>query len=95
MDMVDIVIDECMICFSETDQFTIFNCKHKTCKDCSIKINKCPLCESLLNNTITPQLYNIQVNTPYQYNYEAPKIVCYGIIAGMCIFIIVIFLNEI
>ena len=71
--------NECMICFIVSDHFTIFQCGHKTCKTCSTKINYCPLCSLEIKPTIVKS------------NYDAYKILCYGIIAGICIFVIILF----
>ena len=42
------LLEECMICFEETNHFTIFPCKHYVCSTCYeellIKHPYCPLC---------------------------------------------------
>jgi len=50
-------MEECIICFDETDQFIVFICNHKTCEKCYPLIMEqrpnCPLCNrSLVNNQI-------------------------------------------
>ena len=37
---------DCTICFNNNDNFVIFNdcCTFRLCKDCSQKVNKCPIC---------------------------------------------------
>ena len=37
-------MEECMICFEETNEFMFYPCTHKVCKPCFDKLNKCPLC---------------------------------------------------
>jgi hypothetical protein len=37
-------MEECMICFSDTNEFMFYPCTHKVCKECFGKLNKCPLC---------------------------------------------------
>jgi hypothetical protein len=48
-------MDECIVCFEETDNFMIFTCKHKMCYNCLKtflkKSNICPVCEHII---ITP-----------------------------------------
>lgn len=51
-------MEECIICFDETDQFIVFICKHKTCEKCYPLIMEqrpnCPLCNRslLIDNQI-------------------------------------------
>jgi len=39
-------MEECFICFIETDEFVLFECSHKVCSTCFPKLrsNKCPMC---------------------------------------------------
>jgi len=46
-------IDPCSICYSDESHFIKFNCNHVFCRDCAIKINKCPMCS---RNTTTYSL---------------------------------------
>ncbi len=41
-------MEECIICFHETDKFTYFPCTHKVCSLCFPKLPNqlCPLCET-------------------------------------------------
>ncbi len=39
-------LEECIICFEETDNFTFFPCTHKVCPICFPKLDRCPLCQS-------------------------------------------------
>jgi len=69
-------MEECIICFEETNKFIIFNCYHKVCVNCYPKINQCPLCRIIINsqteNTlqieiieqieITPQIRHLNIN---------------------------------
>jgi len=38
--------EPCSICFSDEDHFLMYSCKHEFCRDCAIKINKCPMCRA-------------------------------------------------
>ena len=42
--MVD--LEECLVCFDETNQFQVFLCGHKVCVQCypRLRSNKCPVC---------------------------------------------------
>ncbi len=40
---------ECLICINNINFYTEFDCKHGYCKDCSIKLNKCPMCLKIIN----------------------------------------------
>jgi hypothetical protein len=52
------LMEECIICFDETETFIVFICNHKTCKNCYPKIMQtrpnCPLCNREL--VINPQI---------------------------------------
>lgn len=39
-------MEECFICFVETDEFVLFKCSHKVCTTCfpRLRSNKCPMC---------------------------------------------------
>ena len=62
-------MEECIICFDETDQFIVFICKHKTCEKCYPLIIEqrpnCPLCNTSLlsdNQTrVTPIIRERQI----------------------------------
>ena len=45
-------MEECIICFDETDKFIVFICNHKTCYKCYPLLMEqrpnCPLCNKLL-----------------------------------------------
>lgn len=54
--MVDIIMEECFICFEETDQFIIFECSHKVCTQCFPRLRSplCPICgRSVIPEQIT------------------------------------------
>lgn len=40
-------MEECMICFEDTNEFMFYPCTHKVCKPCFDKLNKCPLCDEI------------------------------------------------
>ena len=39
-------MEECLVCFDETNQFQLFACGHKVCVYCypRLRSNKCPVC---------------------------------------------------
>lgn len=39
-------LEECMICYEETDKYIFFSCNHKVCPVCFPKLHECPLCQS-------------------------------------------------
>jgi|LauGreDrversion4_2_1035121.scaffolds.fasta_scaffold371419_3 hypothetical protein len=43
---IDIRMEECFICFEETDQFIFFECAHKVCTRCfpQLRSHVCPIC---------------------------------------------------
>ena len=36
--------DTCLICYSDEIYFIKYQCKHFFCRDCTVKIDKCPMC---------------------------------------------------
>ena len=62
------LLEECIICFDNTDKFIVFVCKHKTCEKCYPLIMEqrpnCPLCnQSLLPHTSMLPHTAIQIRT--------------------------------
>ena len=43
-------MEECIICFHETDEFAYFPCTHKVCELCLPKLHTqlCPICDTSL-----------------------------------------------
>jgi hypothetical protein len=39
-------MEECLVCFDETNQFQLFTCGHKVCVYCypRLRSSKCPVC---------------------------------------------------
>lgn len=64
--MVDIRMEECFICFEETDQFIFFECTHKVCTQCFPQLRSplCPICGSSA------------IHEPVAWNY-VPEITVY------------------
>jgi hypothetical protein len=64
-------MEECIICFDETDKFIVFICNHKTCHKCYPLLMEqrpnCPLCNKLL--------LPIQTITPFTRVRREPQIV--------------------
>ena len=54
-------MEECIICFDETDQFVFLPCAHKVCIHCIHRLDqkKCPVC-----NTLFEPIYEVQLVIP-------------------------------
>jgi hypothetical protein len=61
------MMEECIICFDETDKFIIFICNHKTCHKCYPLLMEqrpnCPLCNKLL--LPAPRVIPFTMVTPF------------------------------
>ena len=59
-------MEECMICFEETNNFIIFTCSHKMCYNCLKTFLKqsttCPVCDHLI---ISPLVSSSNVSTSH------------------------------
>ena len=62
---------ECIICTMNKSEFITFQCKHKCCKDCYTKINKCHMCRyvfkkcKIMKTTVTlKSLGGTMLNNP-------------------------------
>ena len=42
--------EECSICYSDERHFLKFDCNHQYCRDCSVCLEKCPMCRRKLRN---------------------------------------------
>jgi hypothetical protein len=98
----EVLMEECIICFDETDTFIVFICKHKTCKKCYPIIMQtrpnCPLCNrDLVNNPqiITPFTLESSItrNSPFTRDIQIDSgplcsIVIFACIIGSLIFFI-------
>jgi hypothetical protein len=67
-------MEECIICFEETDKFITFNCcDHKTCMVCyPLIINntgKCPICQREIIHIKNAQIIERHVNIQREINY--------------------------
>jgi hypothetical protein len=64
-------MDECIICFEETADFSFYRCAHKVCNNCYAKLNKCPICNTPRESEIIiirPQIEQAgQVITTYNF----------------------------
>jgi hypothetical protein len=49
-------LEECIICFEETDNFMFFPCIHKVCPLCFPKLIRCPICQSNIITINQPQV---------------------------------------
>ena len=39
-------MEECIICFEETTEFSFYRCAHKVCNTCYPKLRTCPVCKT-------------------------------------------------
>lgn len=49
-------MEECFICFEETDHFVEFECSHKVCTTCFPKLRSplCPICSRSIKPEVRP-----------------------------------------
>lgn len=52
-------MEECIICFEETENFMFFPCQHKVCRICFPKLERCPLCQRNKILTESPSYFNL------------------------------------
>lgn len=64
------MLEECLICCEEKNNFDFYECAHKVCTDCNKKINNlCPFCRHPIKNRrlqISRKYYKYQ-NKPISY----------------------------
>jgi hypothetical protein len=54
-------MEECIICFEETNPFVFFPCAHKVCQTCYKRMVRCPIC-----NTVDPENQVVRYVQPQQ-----------------------------
>lgn len=92
-------MEECIICFEETDNFIIFTCKHKMCHKCLNKFIKystqCPVCDHVIIKpyVVIPRPHGmLDVSNHSAQNHTACiKVFCGFFIISFFIFYIVNF----
>ena len=87
-------MEECIICFEETDQFITFECcNHKTCAVCyPLIINntgKCPICQREIIHISNARLVETHLNIQREINYFYCKMVCIAFMFTILIFYII------
>ena len=57
--MCMISMEECLVCFDETNQFQMFTCGHKVCVYCypRLRSTKCPVCNQRIELVIPSHAY--------------------------------------
>lgn len=52
-------MEECLVCFEETNQFQVFTCGHKVCVYCypRLRSTKCPVCSQTIE--LLPGTYHV------------------------------------
>jgi hypothetical protein len=54
-DVVTTGMRECCVCLSSVPEVVFMPCKHMTsCRDCSGKVDQCPLCRAVIADRIMP-----------------------------------------
>jgi len=92
-------MEECIICFEETDNFMIFTCSHKMCHKCLNNFLKysiqCPVCEHVIVRpyVVIPRAQGIidTSNRSVQNHKACIQICCVAFIFSFIIFYIVNF----
>jgi hypothetical protein len=57
-------MEECIICFDETNEFIFYSCTHKVCAKCYPKITNCPMCNTPRELQIVVPTQNTATNVP-------------------------------
>ena len=73
------LMEECIICYEETEDFTFFSCGHKACNACFPKLHQCPFCQPDTKIQIIPQ----RVQLHHQSREDYCKLCCSVIIIMM------------
>jgi hypothetical protein len=88
-------MEECIICFDETDSFNFFPCKHKVCTVCFpllvANTNRCPLCNQRIILETSDVEIIIQTIQPPLPNHYLDVCKIYTIVFGcLCILIYIV-----
>ena len=61
-------MEECIICFHETDEFAYFPCTHKVCETClpNLPTQLCPVCDT--------SWYEAKITEPIEPTHELMRI---------------------
>lgn len=80
LELIDVPLEECFVCFYETEQFVIFECSHKVCPRCFPKLRSpdCPVCSRPIVVISSPVPLTLDTRT----NVTTPR--C-GVIIIICI----------
>ncbi len=83
-------MEECIVCFDETDKFIIFICNHKTCEKCYPLIIEqrpnCPLCNKSLLNDIQMVPFTNRNDTPFTRDNQFES----GPLSNLLIFVCIV-----
>ncbi len=80
-------MEECIICFEETTDFSFYRCTHKVCTTCYPKLRSCPICKTPreMEIIIIPPSNNIRVEYVIT-SYDIIKNVgCFLFLSSICI----------
>lgn len=80
-------MEECIICFEETTDFSFYRCAHKVCSTCYPKIKTCPICNTPRETEIIiiPPSSNIRVEYVISTYDLIRNIVLFVFLSGICL----------
>lgn len=77
-------MEECIICFEETTNFSFYRCAHKVCNQCYPRIKTCPICNTPNETVIVIPTNNIRVEYVVTTYTLIRNIGYCMILTGMC-----------
>jgi hypothetical protein len=85
-------MEECIICFHETDEFAYFPCTHKVCEMCLPKLptQLCPICDTSLYEAKLVEEIQVEPELVESVNVQTDNSFLELIKASCCIIFITI-----
>lgn len=82
LELTDVPLEECFVCFYETEHFVIFECLHKVCPTCFPKLRSpdCPVCSRPIVVLSSPRALPLSTGT----NVAAPRCGIIVIVSVIC-----------
>jgi hypothetical protein len=85
--MDDNTMEECFICFEETDQFIFFECTHKVCAQCFPRLeSRCPICE----RSVPEIMISVPETTPVPERCTVYHVTRWRTILFLCTIIVIV-----
>ena len=83
-------ITTCSICYSKYSQNShiplVLTCGHTFCKECVLRVSKCPLCRKIITSTTTNLIiFQISCTTLGQCSHKLKKLFCPLCASALCI----------